>query len=81
MAYSYIKQAGRVAILKGGEFDHQQFRGHYAFRNPEAYIAELIRRDDEAAADAASVRIARLADVTAYLTARASRVTAQLNLF
>ncbi len=81
MTYTWIKQKGRVAILKDGEFDHQQFRGHYAFRNPAGYVADLAKRDAEAAIDAAAANAARLAAAAAYLARRAVRGSAQLNLF
>lgn len=77
MAYSFIKAKGRVAIIKDGEFNHQQFRGHWAYGNPEGYIAHLIKRDEEAAEYLAEVNAARTADALEYLTKRAARVAAQ----
>lgn len=77
MSYTWIKQKGRVAILKDGEFDHQQFRGHFAYNNPDAYIAKMIERDLEAAEYAETVLAARRADAAEYLAARAERSAAQ----
>jgi hypothetical protein len=77
MAYSFVKQRGRVAFFKDGEFDHQQFRGHYAFRDPGAYIAQLEEWDREAAEREAEERAARLAVIAAYLAERAERRAAQ----
>lgn len=81
MTYSFIKAKGRVSILKDGEFNHQQFKGHWAYSNPEGYIAHLVEIDREAAEYAETVRAARLADAAEYLAKRAARVTAQLELF
>jgi hypothetical protein len=75
--YEYIKAKGRVAIIKDGEFDHQQFRSHWAYRNPEAYIAKLIAQDVEAAEYEAECRAARLNDAKAYLAERAERKAMQ----
>lgn len=77
MAYSFIKAKGRVAIIKDGEFDHQRFKGHWAYSNPEGYIALLIERDDEAAEYRATVSATRRAEALAYLAKRAARVYAQ----
>lgn len=81
MAYTFIKAKGRVSIFKDGEFDHQQFKGHFAYRNPEAYIDQLIAHDREAAEYRAEQRAARLADVADYLAHRAVRKAQQPELF
>jgi hypothetical protein len=73
MAYEFVKQGGRVNFYKDGEFDHQQFRGHYGFRNPSAYIADLIRWDAEAVEYAAEQRAARVEALAPYLAIRTAR--------
>ncbi len=77
MTYSFIKAKGRVAIYLDGEFNHQQFKGHWAYNNPEGYIAHLIELDAEAAEYAATVRAARRTEIAEYLAARAARAAAQ----
>ena len=77
MTYTFIKAKGRVAFIKDGEFNHQQFRGHWAYNNPEAYIARMIEQDAEAAEYAAEERAARKQAVAAYIAQRADRVAAQ----
>jgi hypothetical protein len=82
MTYSFIKAKGRVAIYKGENFDHQQFKGHWGYSNPEGYIAHLIELDREAAEYAAAVKQARSEEAAAYLAKRAARTChTQLNLF
>ncbi len=73
MAYEIIKAKGRVSIFKGGEFDHQQFRGHRAYGDPAWYIAQLEAQDAEAAAERAEQREHRRAAALEYLAARAAR--------
>ncbi len=79
--YTFIKAKGRVAILKDGEFNHQQFRGHWAYNNPEGYIAQLVKRDQEAAEDEAERQALRRAEVQGYLNQRAARKALQPSLF
>ena len=82
MTYTHIKAKGRVAIFKDGEFDHQQFRGHWGYSNPQGYIEHLIQCDREAAEYAAECAAARRAEVDAYLARRAARACHdQLSLF
>lgn len=79
--YTFIKAKGRVSIFKDGEFDRQQFRGHWAYRNPEGYIAKLIEWDAEAAEQRKVERAARLEEAKAYLARRAARKSNdQMNL-
>jgi hypothetical protein len=79
---TFIKAKGRVAFFKGEEFDHQQFRGHWAYRNPEGYIAHLIELEREAAEYKATINQARREETAAYLAKRAARASNfQLNLF
>lgn len=73
MAYEFVKEKGRVAIFLDGEFHHQQFRKHWAYRDPARYIAQLIEQDREAAADRAEERAARVAAVAGYAAVRAAR--------
>jgi hypothetical protein len=84
MSYSFVKAKGRVSILKDGRFDHQQFRGHWAYRDPEAYIARLVDWDRQVVEEAALIREARLAQAAVYISIRADRkfrADAQLDLF
>lgn len=74
MAYEFIKANGRVSILKNGEFDHQQFKSHWAYRDPTRYLAQLEAWDRETAADRANARAIRVEDAKAYLAARAARL-------
>lgn len=79
--YEIYRAGSRMIILRDGEFDHQQFKGHRAFRNPEDYLAHIVALEQEAAAEAADRRADSLAAAAEYLAARADRAAAQLSFF
>ena len=77
MSYDFIKAKGRVSFFKDGEFDHQQFRPHWGFRDPAAYIAHLVELDAEAEAYRLAERAARVEKVRAWQAERAERAAAE----
>jgi hypothetical protein len=80
--YVWHKAKGRIAIFVDGEFDHQQFRGHWGYARPDEYLEHCKRLDREAAVIRAEERAARLDVARAYLAKRAARAChCQLGLF
>lgn len=80
--YTWHKAKGRIAIFIDGEFDHQQFRGHWGYNNPDAYLEHCRQLDREAAEQRAAYRQARIDAARAYLAQRAARAChSQLDMF
>lgn len=74
--YSVWKGASKIAIFRGEEFMVQQFKGSAPalYRDPLAYLADFVAREEEAAADKIAARRERERFAREYLAERAARV-------
>ncbi len=74
--YAVYKLPSKIVVFRGEEFIVQQFKGSAPgfYRDPAAYLADFVAREQEAEADKIEARRARERFAREYLARRAERV-------